>query len=69
MSEDVENTVPQILGRIEEDLASFRREVGERLDRMEAELRRIEALQMQARRDLAAMWFLAAPLDHGRVLS
>lgn len=69
MSENVEGALPQALSKIQEDLTSFRREVGDRLDRMEARLRRIEALQMQTQRDLVAVGLFATPLDHGKVLS
>lgn len=48
MSENVENGVPQILIKIQEDLASLRREVNERLDR-------IESVQKQERCNTAAM--------------
>lgn len=69
MSENVESAVLQLLIKLQEELASFRREIDDRFDRMEARLRRIEALQMQAQRDLAAVWLFAAPPDHGKVLS
>lgn len=48
MSENIKDAVPQILMKIQEDLAAFRREVVDRLDRM-------EAIQKQERRNGAAM--------------
>lgn len=48
MSENIKDVVPQILMKIQEDLAAFRRDVTERLDRL-------EAIQKQERRNTAAM--------------
>ncbi|KUL93985.1 hypothetical protein DK26_19845 [Bosea sp. WAO] len=48
MSENIKDVVPQILMKIQEDLAAFRRDVTERLDRL-------EVIQKQERRNTAAM--------------
>ncbi|MBA4223806.1 MAG: hypothetical protein C0458_24015 [Methylobacterium sp.] len=48
MSENIKDVVPQILMKIQEDLAAFRRDVTERLDRL-------ETIQKQERRNTAAM--------------
>ena len=48
MSENIKDVVPQILMKIQEDLAAFRRDVTERLDRL-------EIIQKQERRNTAAM--------------
>lgn len=48
MSENIKGVVPQILMKIQEDLAAFRRDVTERLDRL-------ETIQKQERCITAAM--------------
>ena len=48
MSENIKDVVPQILMKIQEDLAAFRRDVTERLDRL-------EIIQKQERGNTAAM--------------
>jgi hypothetical protein len=48
MSENVDDAVPRILMKIQDDIAAFRRDVTDRLDR-------IETVQKQERRNSAAM--------------
>jgi hypothetical protein len=48
MSDNIKDIVPQILTKIQEDIAAFRREVADRLDRL-------EVIQKQERRNTAAM--------------
>jgi hypothetical protein len=48
MSENVKDDVPQILTKIQDDIAAFRRDVTDRLDRL-------ETIQKQERRNTAAM--------------
>lgn len=48
MSENVDDAVPRILMKIQDDIAAFRRDVAERLDRL-------ETIQKQERRNTAAM--------------
>ena len=55
MSEDIKDVVPQILMKIQEDIAAFRKDVGSRFDRMEERLDRVESVQKQERRNSAAM--------------
>lgn len=55
MSENIDDAVPRILMRIQDDIAAFRRDVGARFDRVEDRLDRIETVQKQERRNSAAM--------------
>lgn len=55
MSENIKDVVPQILMKIQEDIAAFRRDVQQRFDRVEGRLDRIETVQKQERRNSAAM--------------
>jgi hypothetical protein len=55
MSENVDDAVPRILMKIQDDIAAFRRDVGARFDRIEGRLDRIETVQKQERRNSAAM--------------
>jgi hypothetical protein len=55
MSENVEDAVPQILVKIQEDIAAFRRDVTGRFDRIEDRLDRVETIQKQERRNTATL--------------
>ncbi|WP_342360727.1 hypothetical protein [Terrarubrum flagellatum] len=55
MSDIPYDIVPQILIKIQEDIASFRRDVTDRFNGVDSRLDRLEAIQKQERRNTAAM--------------
>lgn len=55
MSENIENAVPLILKKIQEELSSFRTSVDTRFDQIAERLDRIEDVQRKQRRDSAGM--------------
>jgi hypothetical protein len=55
MSENVDDAVPRILMKIQDDIAAFRRDVQGQFDRVTDRLDRIETVQKQERRNSAAM--------------
>jgi hypothetical protein len=55
MSENIDDAVPRILMKIQDDIAAFRRDVQGQFDRVTDRLDRIETVQKQERRNSAAM--------------
>lgn len=55
MGENVDDAVPRILMKIQDDIAAFRRDVQGQFDRVTDRLDRIETVQKQERRNSAAM--------------
>jgi hypothetical protein len=55
MGENIDDAVPRILMKIQDDIAAFRRDVQGQFDRVTDRLDRIETLQKQERRNSAAM--------------
>jgi hypothetical protein len=55
LSDNVQDTVFDILKRIQADAAALRRAIGSRFDRIDSRLEQIEQLQRKQRRDAAGM--------------
>ena len=55
MADDVISALPQILMKIQDDIASFRKSVEARLDLVDARLDRLEDIAKKQRRDSAGM--------------
>lgn len=55
MGENIDDAVPRILMKIQDDIAAFRRDVQGQFDRVTDRLDRIETVQKQERRNSAAM--------------
>ncbi len=60
MSDIPHDIVPQILMKIQDDIASFRRDVTDRFNGVDSRLDRLEAIQKQERRNTAAMLVMDA---------
>lgn len=63
MSDNLKDAVPQILMKIQEDLAAFRQSVEQRFDRIEARIAQMDEVMRKQRRDTAGLLVMAKALS------
>lgn len=63
MSDNLKDAVPQILMKIQEDLAAFRQSVEQRFDQIEARIAQMDEVMRKQRRDTAGLLVMAKALS------